>query len=65
MAESRDFKNKEETLIRDVFLTNLIDLEIQKQLLKETVETRKALELAIDMELGIGNQYQIRAHKQT
>ena len=65
MVENRDFKNKEETLIRDVFLTNLIDPENQKQLLKETVETRKALELAIDMELGIGNQHQILAHNKT
>ena len=28
LAENCDFKNKEETLIRDVFITNLIDPEI-------------------------------------
>ena len=30
LAENCDFENKEETLIRDVFITNLIDPEIQK-----------------------------------
>ena len=30
LADNCDFENKEETLIRDVFITNLIDPEIQK-----------------------------------
>ena len=30
LAENCDFENKEETLIRDLFITNLIDYEIQK-----------------------------------
>ena len=29
-------EKKEETLIRDVFITNLTDLEIQKELVKQT-----------------------------
>ena len=62
MAENCDFENKEETLIRDVFITNLIDPEIQKELLKQTVEPRQALELAITMELGIRNQHQFQHH---
>ena len=60
LAENCDFENKEETLIRDVFITNLIDPEIQKELLKQAVEPRQALELAIKMELGIRNQHQIQ-----
>ena len=59
LAENCDFENKEETLIRDVFITNLIDPEIQKELLKQTVEPRKTLELALNMELGMRNQHQI------
>ena len=35
LAENCDFENKEETLIRDVFVTNLMDTEIQKELLKQ------------------------------
>ena len=38
LAENCDFENKEEALIRDVFITNLMDPEIQKELLKQTVE---------------------------
>ena len=62
LAENCDFENKEETLIRDVFITNLMDPEIQKELLKQTVEPRQALELAIKMELGMRNQHQIQKH---
>ena len=62
LAENCDFENKEETLIRDVFITNLIDPEIQKELLKQTVEPRQALDLAINMELGMRNQHQIQQH---
>ena len=65
LAENCDFENKEETLIRDVFITNLIDPEIQKELLKQTVEPRQAPELAINMELGMQNQQQIQQHNKT
>ena len=49
LAESWDSENKEETLTSDVFITILIDPEIQKELLKQSVEPRQALELAINM----------------
>ena len=62
LAENCDFENKEETLIRDVFITNLMDPEIQKELLKQTAEPRQALELVINMELGMRNQHQIQQH---
>ena len=62
MAENCDFENKKETLIRNVFITNLIGPEIQKELLKQTVKPRQALELAINMELGMRNQHQIQQH---
>ena len=62
MAENCDFENKEETLIREVLITNLMDPENQKELLKQTVEPRQALELAMNMELGMQNQYQKQQH---
>ena len=62
LTENCDFENKEETLICDVFITNLMDPEIQKELLKQTVEPRQALELAINMELGMQNQLQFQQH---
>ena len=45
LAENCDFENKEEILIREVLIINLIDTEIQKELPKQTVEPRQALEL--------------------
>ena len=62
LAENCDFENNEEILIRDVFIINLIDPEIQKELLKQTVEPSQVLELAINMELGMRNQLQIQQH---
>ena len=62
LAENCDFENKEETLICDVFITNLMDPEIQKELLKQTVEPRQALELANNMEPGMRNQHQIQQY---
>ena len=39
-----------------------MDPEIQNELLKQTVEPRQALGLAIYMELGMRNQHQIQQH---
>ena len=39
-----------------------MDPEIQKELLKQTVKPRQALELAINMEFGMRNQHQIQQH---
>ena len=55
LAENCDFENKEETLIRDVFITNLINPGIQKELREQTLEPSQLLELAINMVLGIRN----------
>ena len=62
LAENCDFENKEETLIRDVFITNLMDPKIQKELLKRTVEPRQVQELAINIELGMRNRQHIQQH---
>ena len=65
LAENCDFKNKEETLIRDVFITNLNDPEIQKKDIIHSVEPRQALELANNMKLGMQNQHQMQQHNKT
>ena len=64
-AENCDFQNKEETLTGDVFITNLINPEILKEFLEQTVEPKKALELSINMELGMQDQHQIQAQNKT
>ena len=51
-AENCSLGNEETTLIRDAFILNMRDNETQKELLKENVEPTKALEVAIQMEMG-------------
>ena len=57
LAESCNLGSEETTLIRDAFILNMLDHE--KELLKETVEPPKALEIAIQMEMGAQNQQKI------
>ena len=65
LAENCYFENKEETLIGDVFITNLITPEIQKELLKQTGEPRQALELAINLQLWMRNQHQTQPYNKS
>ena len=65
LAKNCDFQNDEETLIRDIFITNLIDLEIQKELLNLIFEPRQALELAKNIDLGMRNQHRIQHFNKT
>ena len=51
--------SREESIIRDVFIANMQDGEIQRELLKETREPKKALEVAISIEMGIQTQLKI------
>ena len=59
LAENCTLDSEESTLIRDAFILNMIDHETQKELLKETVEPSKALEIATQMEMGAQNQQKI------
>ena len=59
LAENCILGSEETTLIRDAFILNMIDHETQKELLKERVEPSKALEIAIQMEMGAQNQQEI------
>ena len=58
-AENCSLGSEETSLIRDAFMLNMIDHETQKELLRETVEPLKALEIAIQMEMGAQNQQKI------
>ena len=59
LAENCTRGSEETNLIRDAFILNMIDHETQKELFKETVEPSKALEIAIQMEMGAQNQQKI------
>ena len=54
-----DLGSHEESIIRDVFIANMQDGQIQRELLKETRTAKKALEFAMDIEMGIQNQLKI------
>ena len=54
-----DLGSHEESIIRDVFIANMQDREIQRELLKETKTAKKALEVAMNIEMGIQNQLKI------
>ena len=49
LAEICDFENREEAIIRDIFITNMLDDDIQRELLRDTVEPDC---IAVDMEMG-------------
>ena len=52
---SKNLGEKGDTIIRDVFIANMQNKDIQKELLKETVEPDKALAIAINIEMGTLN----------
>ena len=47
LSKNCDLGNQEDTLIRDLFFANMQDPEIQRELLRETLEPAQALRLAI------------------
>ena len=59
LAENCNLGSEEITWISDAFILNMLDHETQKELLKETVEPPKALEIAIQMEMRAQNQQKI------
>ena len=63
LAESCDFENREEAIIRgDIFITNMLDDDIQRELLRDTVEPERALSIAVNMEMGNQNQQRISSN---
>ena len=53
LSKNCELGSQEDTLIKDLFIVNMQDPEIQKELLRETLEPAQALRLAINMELEI------------
>ena len=59
LAANCDFENREEAIIRDVFITNKLNDDIQRELLRDTVEPERATSIAVKMEMGHQNQQRI------
>ena len=62
LAENCDFENREEVIIRDIFITNMLDDDIQRELLRDTVDPERALSIAVNMEMGHQNQQRISSN---
>ena len=56
-----DLVSHEESIIRDKFIAKMQDGEIQRELLKKTRTPRKALDLALNVEMGIQSQLKHRS----
>ena len=63
LSENCDLREKGDSIIRDVFIANMLNEDIQKEFLKETVEPDKALAIAINIEMGTLNQLKMNANK--
>ena len=62
LAEICDSENREEIIIRDIFITNKLDDDIQRELLRDTVDPENALSIAVNMEMGHQNQQRISSN---
>ena len=62
LSENCDFENREEVIIRDIFITNMLDDDIQRELLRDTVDPERALSIAFNMEMGHQNQQRISSN---
>ena len=62
LAEICDSENREEVIIRDIFITNRLDDDIQRELLRDTVDPENALSIAVNMEMGHQNQQRISSN---
>ena len=61
LSENCDLGNQKDTLIRDLFIAIMQNPEIQRELLRKTLEPPQALRLAINMALGQQKQLTIYA----
>ena len=59
LSHNCDLGSHEESIIRDVFNANMQNGKIQRKLLKETRTAKKALEISMNIEVGIQNQLKI------
>ena len=63
LSENCDRGDKGDIIIRDVVIANMQNEDIQKELLKETLDPEKALAIAFNIEMGTLNQLKMNASK--
>ena len=62
LAENCDFENREEVIIRNIFITNMLDDYIQREILRDTTDPKRALSIAVNMEMGHQSQKRISSN---
>ena len=62
LAENCDFENRGEVIIRDIFITIMLDDDIQRELLRDTVDPERALSIVVSLEMGHQNQKRISSN---
>ena len=62
LGENCDFENREEVIIRDIFIANMLDDDLQQELLRDTVDPERALSIAVNMETGHQNQQRVASN---
>ena len=53
LAKNCDFENREEVIIRDIFITYMLDDNTQRELFRGTVDPERAFSTAVNMEMAI------------
>ena len=62
MAQNCDFENREEVIIRDIFITYMLDHDNQRELFGDTVDPERVLSRAVNKEMGHQNQQRISSN---
>ena len=62
LAENCDFESREEVIIKNISITNMLDDDIQRELLRDTVDPERALSIAVNNEMGHQNQQRISSN---
>ena len=62
LAENCDFENCEEVIIREIFITNMLNDDNQCEHLRDTVDSERALSIAANMEMGHQNQQRVSSN---
>ena len=59
LAENCNFEMREEDKLRDIFRTNKLGDDVQRELLRDTVDLERALSIRVNMGIGHQNQQRI------
>ena len=62
IAENCGFENLEEVIIRVSFITNMLEDDIQRELLRDTVEPKRGLSIAVNLDRSHKNQQWISSN---